>query len=76
MKKIFSLIVASLILSVLVIGGSEAATKARTASYDKGIMQINGIGDLSTGDTVEISTNGSLQVDEPVKSMETEVGVW
>jgi len=63
MKKFFSFIVAGLILSLLVIGSAEAATKAKTADTFKGIMSVMGIADLSSGDTLEVDSNGSMQVE-------------
>lgn len=63
MKKIFSLGIAVLALMFLCVGTVDAATKARTASYDKGIMGVQGLGDLSTGNTVEVDDDGNLQVE-------------
>ncbi len=64
MKKIFSLMVAIIVVALLVAGNADAAaTKARNASFDKGILSVNGIGDLSTGNTVEIDENGNMAVE-------------
>jgi hypothetical protein len=44
-----------------------AATKATTASLDKGISGgVVGIGDLSSGDTAEVDSDGNLLVKEYV----------
>ena len=71
MKRFFSLIVVlAVTLALLAIGAGDAyATKARNASLDKGIIQVDGIGDLSSGETVEIDANGSMRVKEFTKSV-------
>ena len=43
---------------------AEASTKARTATISAGIAYVNGIGDLSSGNTAEVDGQGSLQVTE------------
>lgn len=61
MKKIF-------IFSLLIIFAlsftsfADAATKARTASVAQGISQVDGIADLSSGDSLEIDSTGSAYV--------------
>lgn len=75
MKKMFGTLI--LIVSLLLlfsVSGAEAATKARTASYDKGIMSVTGLGDLSSGDTVEVDGNGSLRTKDFTKSTYWGVG--
>ena len=42
---------------------------ARTASTGKGISQVNGLGDLSTGNTAEIDDNGNVITKEFTKSI-------
>ena len=68
MKKMFSILIVSLLLIFCLFGSDAHATKARNASLDKGIMGVQGLGDLSSGETVEIDDNSSMQVKEFTKS--------
>lgn len=73
MKKIF-------ILSLLIIFAlsftsfADAATKARVASVAQGISQVDGIADLSSGDSLEIDSDGSASVKEYPKTVAFEAG--
>lgn len=41
---------------------AESATKARSANIRMGISSVVGIGDLSSGDTIEVDSDGDLSV--------------
>jgi hypothetical protein len=59
MKKLLALIAVALLLA----SPFAFATKATQASLGSGISQVNGIGDLSSGDTAEVDTSGNLAVE-------------
>lgn len=62
MKRLFAL---SVIVLAVVFSASYAfagSADARTASYGQGISQVVGIGDLSSGNTPEITSVGGLGV--------------
>jgi len=59
-KRLF--VVGLLILFAVFTTNAFAATKARTASYAQGIQQVDGIADLSSGDSMEVDSYGSAQV--------------
>jgi hypothetical protein len=76
MRK-FIFIVLSLLMVFLLTSGvyAGAATKARTALVGNGIDSVNGVGDLSSGNTVEVDGFGSLQVVPSVGSIATNLTV-
>lgn len=61
MKKLNVLILAFLV--ALVCSPAFAATKADSASVSNGILSVNGVADLSSGDTQEIDSSGNAAVE-------------
>lgn len=61
MKKIF-MFTLLVIFALSFTSFADAATKARTASVAQGISQVDGIADLSSGDSLEINSTGSAYV--------------
>lgn len=61
-KRLF--VLSLLVMFVLFLGPDAfaAATKARTAGMQQGILTIAGIGDLSSGNTAEVDAHGNLAV--------------
>ncbi len=64
MRKFLLVLLVSLLISFAFIPVVFAATNARTASLDKGIQSVNGVGDLSSGATQEIDGRGAAMVSE------------
>ncbi len=58
MRRSFIFILCLLIIFACALPVYAAATKARVGSLDKGIEQVVGIGDLSSGDTLEVDSYG------------------
>lgn len=56
------LFVLCLLILSLIAMPAFAATNARTATIANGINQVVGVADLSTGNTQEVDTDGSAQV--------------
>lgn len=73
MKKLF-------ILSLLVIFAlsftsfADAATKARTASVATGLQGVYGVGDLSSGNTAEVTDGGALVVSNRAVAVTSQLG--
>ncbi len=61
MKKIFifSLLI---VFALSFVSFADAATKARTASVAQGLQGVYGIGDLSSGNTIEVTDAGAATV--------------
>lgn len=60
MRKIIAILI-MLSLTVFVASYAYAGSAdARTASFGQGIAYVNGLGDLSTGNTAEVDSNGNV----------------
>lgn len=68
MKKIF-MFTLLIIFALSFTSFADAATKARVASVAQGISQVDGIADLSSGDSLEIDSDGSASVKEYPKTV-------
>lgn len=64
MKKLSAcfLVVLAVIFSASIAFAGSA--DARTANYGQGINAVNGVGDLSTGNTAEVDSSGRLAIGE------------
>ena len=69
MKKLSALIIAVIFAMAFASYVYAGSADARTASTGKGISQVNGLGDLSTGNTAEIDAGGNLMAKEYTKSI-------
>lgn len=72
MKKLFAL--SLLIIFAAFSANAYAATKARTASQGVGIEMVNGIGDLSGGNTVEVNDEGGLATAKRSRAVTAQLG--
>lgn len=73
MKK-FSFVLSLLMVFLLSTGAFAEATKARTATIGTGIEQVNGIGDLSSGYTAEVNSNGGVATTRKAVAVTSQVG--
>lgn len=62
MRKLFALFVAAIVAISFASYVYAGSADARTATTGKGISQVNGLGDLSTGNTAEIDSSGNVYV--------------
>ena len=60
MKKLSALIIAVIFAMAFASYVYAGSADARTASTGKGISQVNGLGDLSSGNTAEIDSDGNV----------------
>ena len=77
MKKLFLVLLLVLGLVGIVYADTlvTSATRARAAATDKGLSQVDGIGDVSDGYTAEVSSAGAISVMEYPKKVAAATGV-
>ena len=62
MRKFLIVAIAAMLALSLASYCYAGSADARTANYGQGIMGVQGIGDLSSGNTVEVTSTGSAHV--------------